>query len=45
MEKFIIMPVYYMFACLAVYYLVRTYSKIFFYVRRKVKRLNSLKAV
>jgi hypothetical protein len=44
MEKFIFMPVYYMFAMLAVYQLVKTYRNIFLYAQRKVKRLNSLKA-
>lgn len=45
MEKFIFMPVYYMFAVLAVYQLVKTYRNLFLYTQRKVKRLNGLKAI
>ena len=45
MENYILMPVYYAFAMLAVYQLVKTYRNLFLYTQRKVKRLNALKAL
>lgn len=34
MEKFIFMPMYYIFAVLAIYYLINTWRKLFIYVKK-----------
>jgi hypothetical protein len=43
MEKFIIMPMFYVFAVLAMYQLVITWKKWFNYVMRKINRQKMLK--